>query len=94
LFEVTGGTAAGTTLLAENLNLASGNTAPDLSYGNAAVTGGLTGTNVAIDGVSAGGFDTLDLKGSLVMGQNDQISVTASATGTVYITVIGHFREI
>lgn len=94
LFEVGAGIAAGTNLAAENLNLSSGNSAPVISYGNAAVTGSLTGTNIAIDGVTAGGFQTLDLKGALVLGQNSEIAVTASATGTVYVTLIGHLKAI
>ena len=92
MFEVTSGTAAGTTLTAENLNLSSGNTAPVTSYGNASVTGSLSGTSIAIDGVTAGAFQTLDLKGSLVLGQNDEVAITSSTTGTVYVTVIGHLK--
>jgi hypothetical protein len=92
LFKVTSGTAAGTTLTSRNLDLSSGSTSPDTAFGNAPVTGSLTGTTVAIDGVTAGMFQTLDLKGSLVLRQNDEIAVTSSATGTVYITVIGHFK--
>ena len=92
IFEVNSGTAAGTVLTAGNLNLSSGNTAPSSAFGNASVTGSLTGMTVAVDGVVAGGFETLDMKGALVLGQNDEIAVTASATGTVYVTVIGHFK--
>ena len=92
LFHVTTGTAAGTVLTARNLDLSSGGTAPDTAFGNASVTGGLSGTTVAIDGVTAGMFEPLDLKGSLVLRQNDEIAITSSVTGTVYVTVIGHFK--
>tara|TARA_R110000851_G_scaffold88011_2_gene191829 strand:+ start:143 stop:679 length:537 start_codon:yes stop_codon:yes gene_type:complete len=92
LFEVNSGTAAGTVLTAENLNLSSGNSAPSSSFGNASVTGSLSGIPIAIDGVGAGDFETLDMKGSLVLGQNDEIAITAAATGTIYVTVIGHFK--
>ena len=44
--------------------------------------------------MTAGSFATLDLKGALVLGQNSEIAVTASATGTVYVTLIGHLKAI
>lgn len=91
LFEVTSGTAAGTTLTPLNLNLGSGNSAASTSYGNAAVTGSLSGTTIAIDGVTANSFDTLDLKGGLVLQESDEIAITASATGSVYVTLLGHY---
>ena len=92
LFDVVSGTAAGTTVLGKNLNLNSGNTASATAFGNASVTGSLTGTVISYEGVTAGDFSTLDLLGSVVLSQNSEISLTASATGTVYVSVFGHYK--
>ena len=92
LFDVDSGTAAGTTVLGKNLNLNSGNTASATAFGNASVTGSLTGSVIAYEGVVANEFATLDLLGSVVLSQNSEIAITASATGTVYVTVFGHYK--
>ena len=94
LFKVDSGTAAGTTITGLNLSLQSGKTASATSFGNASVTGTLAGSVIAYDGAPADAFETLDLLGSVVLGQNDEISVTAAVTGTVYVTVIGHYKAI
>ena len=93
LFEVTSGTAAGTTITGKNINTSSGNAANTTAFGNAAVTGSLAGDTVAFNGVSAAsGFTVLDTKSGLVLGQNGHYAVTASANATVYVTVICHFK--
>lgn len=93
LFEVTSGTAAGTTITGKNINTSSGNAASVTAFGDAAVTGSLAGDAIAFDGVSAASeFAVLDTKGGLVLGQNGHYALTASANATVYITVICHFK--
>ena len=94
LFEVTSGTAAGTTITGQNLNLSSGLSAPATSYGNAAVTGSLSGNTLGYQCVTAGDSTILDTKGGLVLGQDDEIALTASANTTVYVTLIGHYKEL
>jgi len=92
LFDVDSGTAAGTTVLGKNLNLNSGNTASATVFGNASVTGSLSGSVIAYEGVAANGFAPLDLLGSVVLSQNSEVAITASATGTVYVTILGHYK--
>jgi len=91
LFEVSSGTAAGTVVTGQNLNLGSGNSASASAFGNASVTGTLTGNALSFGSVPASSGITLDLKSSLVLGQNNEIAITASATSTVYVTVLGYF---
>lgn len=94
LFEVTSGTPAGTTVTPINLNTGSGNSADLTCFGNASVTGSLSGSVLVYDGVTAASdHATLNLKSGLVIGQEKTIAVTASATTTVRITVLGYFRE-
>jgi len=93
LFEVTSGTAAGTSITGKNLNLGLGTSASATSYGNASVTGSLSGDTITYCSVAANAQEVLDLKGALVLRQNDEIAITASANTTVYITVIGHYLE-
>ena len=95
LFEVTSGTAAGTSITPKNINTSSGNAAVHTSFGNAAVTGSLAGDVIAYDGVSAASeFTTLDTHGGVVLGQNGHYAITASANATVYVTVIGHYKSV
>lgn len=94
LLEVTSGTAAGTTIIGQNLNLSSGLSASATAYGNAAVTGSLTGNTLAYKCVASGTSTILDTKGGLILGQDDEIAFTTSATATVYVTVIGHYKEL
>ena len=94
LFKVDSGTAAGTPVTGLNLSLQSGKTASASAFGNASVTGSLAGSAIAYDGGPADTFETLDLLGSVVLSQNDEIAVTAAVTGTVYVSVIGHFKAI
>jgi hypothetical protein len=93
LFEVTSGTAAGTTVTGQNLNLGSGNAASATAFGNASVTGSLSGNAILYEATLANATQILDLKGALALGQDDEIAITASATGTVYITLIGHYKQ-
>ena len=93
LFKVESGTAAGTTGAVLNLNLQSGKPAPATAFGGASVTGSLTGSVIAYDGVVAAAFTTLDVRGAAVLNQNDEIAVTAASTGTIYVTVLGHFKD-
>jgi hypothetical protein len=95
LFEVTSGTAAGTTITGKNINTASGNAANVTAFGNAAVTGSLAGDAIAYTGVSAASeFKPLDTKSGIVLGQNGHYAITASANATVYVTVIAHFKTV
>lgn len=93
LFEVTSGTAAGTTLTPENLNLASGVAPANTSFGNAAVTGTLAGDTLFIGQTIANTPQYFSFQGSILLGTNDEIALTASANGTVYVTLIGFWDD-
>ena len=93
LFEVTSGTAAGSTITAENINLGASGTASATSFGGAAVTGSLTGPVIRYAGVSAASeFDHVDLSGGVILDQNSALAVTVSATATVYVNITGHYE--
>jgi hypothetical protein len=91
LFEVTSGTATGTTITAQNLNLGSGKVASSTAFGNAEVTGSLSGNNLLYACSPAVEEVELDIMGSLILGLNDEIAITASSAGTVYATVLGFY---
>ena len=93
-FKVTTGTPTGTTLTPLNLSFSAGGSAPAESFGNAAVGGTLSGSNVGAIGVAANTSEVLDTQGAVMLSEDDIISITTSATATVYCTVIGHFIEL
>jgi hypothetical protein len=93
LFEVTSGTAAGTTITGQNLNLGSGNVASQTAFGNASVTGSLTGNNILFAQSLANEGKILDLKGALILKLGDEIALTANTTGTVYVTIVGFYVD-
>ena len=93
LFKVTSATAAGGTALTErNRNLSSADNAPMNSFGNAEVTGGLSGNTLDHWYTLA---DTTPLfmpfRGGLRLNENDAIALTADANGIVAVTIIGFF---
>ncbi len=89
LIEVTSGTAAGTTLTYQNPNLDSGVAHTGTFFGNAAVTGSLSGNTLILATTAANTSANVFLEGSLQLANNDEIAITFSADGTVYVTVIG-----
>lgn len=96
VFEVTSGTAAGTTLTYQNPNLDSGTTKNNTSFGNAAVTGSLTGNTLLSISVLANTQHETFLEGSLQLSNGDEIAITVTGSSpTVYVTVIGfwHIEE-
>ena len=93
LFEVTSGTAGGTSITGKNLNLGLGLSASQIAYGNAAVTGSLSGDNIASVSTVANDNTVIDVKSGLVLGQDSEIAITASANTVVRVTVIGHYKE-
>ena len=77
LFEATSGTTSGT--------IKSG-----VFFGNAAVTGSLTGNSLLSVCVLANTQHDTFLEGSLQLANNDEIAITVTGTSpTVYVTVIG-----
>jgi len=93
LFKVTSSTAAGGTALTErNRNLSSADNAPMNSFGDATVTGGLTGNTLDHWYTLA---DTTPFiypfRGGLRLDENDAIALTVDANGTVAVTISGFF---
>jgi hypothetical protein len=90
LFEVTSATAAGgTALTVQNPQLSSGVARSNNSFGNASVTGTLTGNNLGIWSSLAKVTEHTFLEGSLILGNQDAVAITASTDGTVYVNVQG-----
>lgn len=93
VFKATSGTAAGTGITGLNLNTGSTNPAIAAAFGNASVTGSLAGDKIGYTGISAASeFHLFDLKGSVILGQNQAMAVTTSAAVTAYVTVFGHYK--
>lgn len=90
LFEVTSATAAGgTVLIAQNPQLTSGVARSNNSFGNASVTGSLSGNNLGIWSTLAKVTEHVFLEGALILGNTDAIALTASTDGTVYVNIQG-----
>jgi hypothetical protein len=92
LVEVTSGTPAGTTLTYVNPNFASGVANSNTSFGNAAVTGSVAGDTLTKIQTVADDTKPLFFEGSIVLGKDDTFAISASANGTVYVTVIGFWK--
>ena len=94
IFTTMTGVAAGTPLIAFNLNRDSGNVAPDNSFGNAAVTTATPVTTFHTEQVLALTTSKVDFHDALILGQNDNFAIegNVNAGGTLAVTVIGHFE--
>ena len=92
LFAVTSGTAAGSAITGKPMNVSKGGTASATAFGGASVTGSLAGDTLGYTTVVAGATEEIPVLAAVVLGQNDEIAITASATGTVHVTVIGHYK--
>ena len=91
-FQVTSGTSGGTPITAANLNLTSANAAEATSYGDAQVTGSLSGTRLLLSRVGAGDEKIINTDGAIILGQNDEIAITyTGSTGLVECTVEGFY---
>ena len=93
LFKVTSATAAGGTAITErNRRLSSSDNAPMNSFGDADVTGSLTGN--ALDRwytlADTSAF-IYPLRGGLRLDENDALAITADANGVVAVTIAGFF---
>lgn len=91
IFRPTSGTAAGTTATPVNLFLGSSIVAEATAYGNAAVTGSLTGDTLG--SVEVGASDPFDFKfgGSLVIPKNESVAVTVDTTCAVKVDILFHY---
>jgi hypothetical protein len=87
------GTASGTDITPNNLNLGSGNVAAATAKGNAAVTGLTSSAVLEAARCSANQTVQLSLKDALIIGLNDAIAVEydTGSNGDIEITVVGYF---
>ncbi len=93
VFETTSGTAGGTTLTYQNPNFDSGIRNNGTFFGNAAVTGSLTGNILFTVGVSGASVQTdIFLEGSLHLSNDDEIAITCDGSVTIYVTVIAFWH--
>lgn len=92
IFKVTAGSAGGTTVTARNLNLQDSDNAPATSFGNASVTGSLSGNALYYIYTLADSTATyFPFAGGLRIGENQEIAITTDATGVIAITLVGLF---
>ncbi len=95
LFKVTSaGAAGGTAVSGENMNLSKGHgNSPDSeAYGDASVTGTLTGERLLLKRIPVNSSATIHTFNVVVVGQNDAIAITyTGATGIVDVSILGFF---
>jgi len=90
---VTSGTAAGTNIIATNLNRTSGNLADITAKGNAEVTG-LTTTDILDIFVLANQSKSFRLGSSLILGRGDGISIKAANAGEISVSALLYFTKL
>ena len=94
LFENTAtGPPAGTGITYVNPNLASGVQRAEDSFGNASVTGSLSGNALLLVNTLAEVSQEIFLEGSIVLGKDDIIALTADASGVVAVTMMGFWER-
>ena len=91
-FKVTSGTAAGTTLTPRNLDIGSADNAPATVFGNASVSGSLSGNTLYYFYTLANATPAyFPFAGGLRIGENQEIAITTDAGGVVAVTLVGLF---
>ena len=94
LFEVTSSTAAGGTVIAAvNPLISSGVARSENAFGDAPVTGGLSGITLFSFSTLAKATEHFFLEGSLTLGNTDAIALTADADGTVHVNFQGFWSD-
>jgi hypothetical protein len=76
----------------KNLNLGSGNSAAMIAKGDASVTGLTLGDRMILGRTIANDSKEFQTGGAIVLGQDDAVSFTASGTGDVSVTIVGHYK--
>lgn len=94
LFEVTSGTPGGTPVTAQNLNLDSAMVAEETAFGNAAVTGSLSGNTLAVKHVPANDSILINTKSGLILAKNDIIAITVGSNSVVAVTIYGFYSDL
>ncbi len=94
MYRATSGTAAGTTVTPVNGHIGSGKTFSHTAYGNAEVTGSLSGNTLATIPLLALTPTIIPIHGMIVIpnGENLTFATLAAAT-TPTISLVGYFHE-
>lgn len=95
LFEMfnVSGTASGTSITAQNLNLTSNKAASATSLGDAAVTGITLGGRITMARVGAIGSSDLNMENVLILGFGDAIAIRYTGTSGIVDSVVRGFYE-
>ena len=87
------GPPAGTTMTYVNPNLVSGVQRQETSFGSASVTGSLSGDTLLLVNTLAEVSQEIFLEGTIILGKDDIVALTADGTGTVAVTVMGFWER-
>lgn len=93
VFEVTTGTPGGTTVTPHNLNLGSAVIAQATAFGNATVTGSLSGITIAAHDIGTSIPFDFKFGGKLIIPKNSVIAVTFAETATVFVNIIFYYAS-
>lgn len=93
-WNITSGTPGGTRVTPINMNWSSGKVPAVAAYGNAAVTGTLTGTAVSYYAAPAANSVQSLVEGALILPVNTTWGIKTNQTGTVYVIVEGWLEPI
>ena len=94
LFRVTSASAAGGGAITPlNLFLGSANAAAVNAFGDAEVTGGLSGTTIDAQDIPTVTPYDLELNGALILPQNEAVAITAEVSGIVFASIFFFFEE-
>lgn len=92
VFEVTSGTPAGTVVTPHNLNLGSAVVAQATAFGDASVTGSLSGTTIAAHDIGTSVPFDFKFGGSLIIPKGSIIAVTFAVTAVVFANIIFYYK--
>lgn len=93
VFEVTSGTPGGTTVTPHNLNLGSAVAAQATAFGDASVTGSLSGITIAAHDIGTSVPFDFKFGGKLIIPKNSIIAVTFATTGVVFANIIFYYAS-
>ena len=91
VFEVTSGTPGGTPLTPHNLNFGSSVVAQATAFGNASVTGSLSGATVGAQDIGTSVPYTFAFAGAVILPKNSILAVTFTTTGIVFVDLVFYY---
>lgn len=93
LFRVTSATAAaGTAITPVNPSLSGGTPGQENSFGNASVTGSLSGDTLLVGSIGVALVDDrYDFGGAIILNENDAVALTLTTTGVPQVHIEGYW---